>query len=69
MAAPEAMRGRVASLTMLYPAMISAGAFLAGPLSDLVGVRNASAGLAMASILAIITLYVVSPQIREMRTR
>jgi MFS family permease len=69
MAAPEAMRGRVASLTMLYPAMISAGAFLAGPLSDLVGVRGASAGLATASIVAIAALYMISPQIREMRIR
>jgi MFS family permease len=69
MAAPEAMRGRVASLTMLYPAMISTGAFVAGPLSDLFGARGASAGLAIVSILAIATLYVVSPQIREMRTK
>lgn len=69
MAAPEAMRGRVASLTMLYPAMISTGAFLAGPLSDLVGVRAASAALAAVSIVAIAALYIVSPQIREMRTK
>ena len=37
------MRGRISSLAMLYPAMISVGAFVAGPLSDLLGVRGASA--------------------------
>src|SRR5439155_37736 len=67
-AAPQEMRGRVASLMMLYPAMISAGAFLAGPLSDALGVRGASALLAVASITATAALYVLSPHLREMRT-
>jgi MFS family permease len=69
LAAPEAMRGRVASLTMLYPAMISTGAFVAGPLSDLFGVRGASMALALVSIGAIAALYVTKPQIREMRLK
>ncbi|HEY3074909.1 MAG TPA: hypothetical protein VGJ74_07035, partial [Burkholderiales bacterium] len=67
MSAPEAMRGRVASLTMLYPAMISIGAFLAGLLSDLLGVRGASVALALTSITAVAVLYVAAPYIREMR--
>jgi predicted MFS family arabinose efflux permease len=69
LAAPESMRGRVASLTMLYPAMISTGAFVAGPLSDALGVRGASALLAGVSVAAIAVLYFMSSHLREMRTR
>jgi len=69
MAAPQEMRGRVASLMMLYPAMISAGAFLAGPLSDLMGVRGASIFVAGVSIMATAVLYVFSSHLREMRTK
>ena len=69
MSAPEAMRGRVASLMMLYPAMISIGAFLAGPLADLFGVRGASSALALTAIAAVVALYFVSPQIREIRLK
>jgi predicted MFS family arabinose efflux permease len=69
MAAPQEMRGRVASLTMLYPAMISIGAFLAGPLSDALGVRGASALLAAVAILATAALYTFSSHLREMRTQ
>ena len=69
LAAPLAMRGRVASLMMLYPAMISAGAFVAGPLSDALGVQGASMLLAFISIAATATLYFSSPHLREMRTQ
>jgi MFS family permease len=69
MSAPEAMRGRVASLMMLYPAMISIGAFLAGPLADLFGVRGASVAVALTAIAAIVVLYFTSPQLREIRLR
>jgi predicted MFS family arabinose efflux permease len=69
MAAPPDMRGRVASLTMLYPAMISTGAFLAGPLSDALGVRAASMLLAAVSIVATAALYIFSTHLREMRTQ
>jgi MFS family permease len=67
MNAPEGMRGRISSLTMLYPAMISLGAFVAGPLSDLLGVRGASVGLAAAAIAVIAIVYLASPLLREMR--
>ena len=67
MNAPEEMRGRISSLTMLYPAMISTGAFLAGPLSDLLGVRGASVALAATAIAAMGVLYFASPRLREMR--
>jgi MFS family permease len=69
MNAPEEMRGRVSSLTMLYPAMISVGAFLAGPLSDLLGVRGASVALAATATAAVAILYFASPRLREMRFR
>ena len=65
--APEAMRGRISALLMLNPAFISMGAFIAGPLSDAVGVRNASLILAAAAITAIAVLYFVSPILRQLR--
>jgi hypothetical protein len=52
---------------MLYPAMISVGAFVAGPLSDLLGVRGASVTLAAGAIAAIAILYLSSTLLREMR--
>ena len=67
MNAPEEMRGRISSLTMLYPVMISLGAFVAGPISDLLGVRGASVALASTAIGAIVALYFISPRLREMR--
>ena len=66
-AAPEAMRGRISALLMLNPAFISMGAFVAGPLSDALGVRNASIVLAAAAIAAIVFLYASSSSLRELR--
>jgi MFS family permease len=66
-AAPEAMRGRISGLMMLNPAFISMGAFIAGPLSDAVGVRNASLILAGAALAAILLLYFGSSTLRELR--
>jgi uncharacterized membrane protein YeaQ/YmgE (transglycosylase-associated protein family) len=54
---------------MLYPALISIGAFLAGPLADLLGVRGASLALAVAAIGATLALLVVSPRLKEMRIK
>jgi MFS family permease len=67
MAAPEEMRGRISSLTMLYPAMISTGALVAGPLSDLLGVRGASVALAATATAAMVILYLASPRLKELR--
>ena len=67
MAAPEAMRGRISSLLMLNPALISLGALIAGPLSDALGVRQASIVLAAAAMAAIVILYVSSPVLRSLR--
>ena len=67
MSAPEEMRGRISSLTMLYPAMISVGAFVAGTISDLLGVRGASVALAATAIAAMGILVLASPRLREMR--
>ncbi len=65
--APEEMRGRISSLTMLYPVMISSGAFVAGPLSDLLGVRGASFALGASAIAVIAIVYLASPLLRETR--
>jgi len=69
LSAPEAMRGRIASLMLLYPAMISTGSFLAGPLADLLGPRGAAAALASAALAALALLYFSSPVIKEIRQR
>jgi MFS family permease len=65
--APEEMRGRISSLLMLNPAFISLGAFIAGPLSDALGVRNASIVLATAALAAAAALYLSSPVLRTLR--
>jgi MFS family permease len=67
MSAPEAMRGRISSLLMLNPALISLGALIAGPLSDALGVRHASIALAAVAMAAILILYVSSPVLRSLR--
>lgn len=67
--APEAMRGRISALLMLNPAFISMGAFVAGPLSDALGVRNASMVLGAAAVGAVALLYAASPVLRNLRHR
>jgi MFS family permease len=67
MSAPEAMRGRISALLMLNPAFISVGALIAGPLSDVVGVRDASITLAGVAIGAVVLLYASSSALRELR--
>lgn len=65
--APPEMRGRISSLLMLNPALISLGALVAGPLSDAAGVRNASIMLAVAAVATIGLLYASSSSLRELR--
>jgi len=69
MGAPAAMRGRISALLMLNPAFISMGAFIAGPLSDAVGVRQASIILAGTAVAAIVLLFAGSSSLRELRNR
>ncbi len=69
LSAPEAMRGRIASLMLLYPAMISTGSFLAGPLADLLGARGAAAALASGTLVVLAVLTLSSPVIKEIRQR
>lgn len=69
MSAPAGMRGRISSLLMLYPALISVGALLAGPLADLLGVRGASAALALAAIGAIAVMAAAFPRLRELKIK
>jgi hypothetical protein len=67
MAAPEAIRGRVASLMQLYPAVISLGAIVTGVLIDLAGARGATELLAGLTGLIILILYAKSPNLRHMK--
>ena len=65
--APAEMRGRISALLMLNPAFISLGALVAGPLSDALGVRNASIVLATVAMAAVTALYFSSPVLRSLR--
>ena len=69
MAAPETMRGRIASLSMLYPALISLGGLCAGVMSDFMGPRGASAALACAAIVAVGALYFLFPNLKELKLK
>jgi MFS family permease len=69
MAAPEGMRGRIASLSMLYPALISLGGLAAGVLSDLVGVRGASVTLACIAIAAVASIYFLSRNLKDLKLK
>src|SRR6185503_19300806 len=64
MMAPEAMRGRISSLTQLYPAVISLGGVLIGPLADLTGARGASLIAALLCIAGTSALWIASPRLR-----
>ena len=61
------MRGRITSLLMLNPGLISVGALIAGPLAELLGVRGASLALAGTATTAVLLLYFLSPVLREMK--
>jgi MFS family permease len=67
LAAPEAMRGRIASLNQIYPGFIALGAFIVGPLSDLAGPRAAAAIIALASAVICALLFAASPLLRRLR--
>ena len=67
LAAPEEMRGRMSSLLQLYPALISLGAFLVGPLADLIGARATSISSATFCSMVFIVIMLVSPRMRGMR--
>jgi MFS family permease len=67
LAAPEEMRGRVSSILQLYPALISMGAFLVGPLSDLIGPRGTSIWTASFCALVFLVIMMISPRMRGMR--
>lgn len=65
--APEEMRGRITSILQLYPALISLGAFLVGPLADLIGARATSISAAGFCGAIFVGIMLVSPRMRGMR--
>ncbi|MFM9971268.1 MAG: MFS transporter [Burkholderiales bacterium] len=67
LAAPEEMRGRVSSILQLYPALISLGAFLIGPLADLIGARGTSIATACFCGAVFLLIMLISPRMRGMR--
>ncbi len=67
MSAPAAMRGRISSLLMLNPTLISVGAFLAGPLAQALGVRMASMTLAGVALALVMAMLATSASIRSFK--
>ena len=67
MCAPEHMRGRITSLNQFYPAMISAGGFITGPLADLYGPGGATILAAIVCAAGTLALYLYSPHLRALR--
>jgi MFS family permease len=67
MSAPEAMRGRITGIIQFYPAMISAGALITGPLADVFGPGGATIIAAIACTTATLALYALSPRLRSLR--
>jgi len=65
--APEEMRGRITSVLQLYPALISLGAFLVGPLADLMGPRATSISAASCCGVIFVGIMLASPRMRSMR--
>jgi MFS family permease len=69
MSAPEAMRGRISSLLMLNPVLISTGALIAGLLAQAAGVHAATFILAGTAALGVAVMCVGSPTLREVRVK
>ena len=67
MAAPEKMGGRINSLTQFYPAMISAGALITGPLADVYGPGGSTLIAAILCAAATLALYFGSRRLRTLR--
>jgi MFS transporter, DHA1 family, staphyloferrin A biosynthesis exporter len=67
MAAPDAMRGRITSLALFYPAMISLGGLITGPLADVYGAAGATLIAAGACTLATLALFAGSARLRGLR--
>ena len=67
LASPEEMRGRVSSILQLYPALISLGAFLVGPIADLIGPRATSISAATFCCAIFLVIMLASPRMRGMK--
>ena len=67
MCAPEAMRGRIAGLIQLYPAVISLGALMAGLLIEAAGARGATVLIAAMAALFIGGMLAGSARLRGLR--
>ena len=65
--APEAMRGRLVSLMQMNPALISLGSFVAGILTDLIGVRTTSITMAISALVAGLGVTLGSSALRQLR--
>lgn len=67
MSAPSEMRGRVASLLPVFPAVISIGSLTSGIGADLIGARGIVVVLALVTIGIVIAAWTYSSALRQLR--
>ena len=66
-AAPEAMRGRVTSLIVMFPALISLGSIVVGVGAETLGPRGITGLLAAVGLLLCGWLWLGAPRLRALR--
>ena len=67
MSAPQALRGRVASLLPMFPAMMAAGALSTGACADWLGPRWAVVLLSAVGVAVALAAWFASPALRGLR--
>lgn len=67
MCAPPALRGRVASLLPMFPALMALGSFTSGALADLLGAPSAVILLALLAVVMVGIAWARSRALRDMR--
>ncbi len=67
MCAPQDMRGRIASLLMVFPALISVGSLTSGTGADLLGAQVVAVLLAAVAICAAVASWIRSSVLRNLR--
>ena len=67
MSAPPAMRGRVASLLPMFPAMMAVGALSTGACADWLGAPGAAIVLAVLAAAIAVAAWTQSPALRDLQ--
>jgi MFS family permease len=67
MSAPQAMRGRVASLLPMFPAMMALGGLSTGAVAEWIGAPAAVIALSLLGLMVAVTAWLKSRALRELR--